>query len=115
MSIYLVICLDFNSRLPRRTANDDKACLFCAFNVTFKALQDFKGQIQPATVIFSTGTKERPENLEILNKVFENARIQFFSLSYPGSAFPEIAQLSERNGRHFTIHDGPSFLYTSTR
>ena len=61
-----------------------------------------------------TGTKERPENLEILTKVFENARIQFFSIFYPGTGFPELSQLSVRNGKHFTIHDGPSLLYTST-
>ena len=73
-------------RLPRRTfLQDDQVCLFCAFNVTFKALQDFKGEIQPATVIFVTGTPNKPDNLEVSLKVFENAKIQFFTLSYPGT------------------------------
>lgn len=102
-------------RLPRRTSSEsDQVCLFCAFNVTFKALQDYQGQIQPATIIFVTGSQSRPDNLEILQQVFHQAQIQFFTISYPGNANPEMSLLSNGNGKHFTIHDGPSQLYTST-
>ena len=99
-------------RLPKRTSDESSVCLFCAFNVTFKALQDYQGQIQPATVIFVSGTEQKPGNLEILAKLFENAQVQFFTISYPGTAFMEILELSKANGRHYTVHDGPSYLYT---
>ena len=63
--------LGLYGRLPKRTTYDEKVCLYCAFNVTFKALQDFKGQIQPASVIFVSGSETRPKNYEILRKLFD--------------------------------------------
>ena len=85
-------------RLPKRTTTDTEICLFCAFNVTFKALQDFQGQIQPASVLFITGLSENPAygNLEMLTKLFENSQIQFFSISYPvSSTFLELSKIGK--------------------
>jgi hypothetical protein len=88
-------------------------CLFCAFNVTFKALQDFRGQIQPASIIFVTGSETKPDKFDILASLFDNARVQIFTLAYPGTrTFPELVQLSLPNARHYSIHDDPSSLYT---
>ena len=98
-------------RLPKRTTTDTEICLFCAFNVTFKALQDFQGQIQPASVIFISGISENPTygNLEMLAKLFENSQIHFFTISYPVSSnFLELSKI----GKHFVVHENPSYLYT---
>ena len=93
--------LGLYGRLPKRTTYDEKVCLYCAFNMTFKALQDFEGQIQPASVIFVSGAGSRPENYEILLKLFESAQIHVFTISYPSTSFPQIVDLSRSNGKHF--------------
>ena len=93
--------LGLYGRLPKRTTYDEKVCLYCAFNMTFKALQDFEGQIQPASVIFVSGAGSRPENYEILLKLFESAQIHVFTISYPSTSFPQIVELSRSNGKHF--------------
>ena len=77
-------------------------------------LQDFQGQIQPASIIFVSGSKSRPTNFQILKKLFDSAQIHVFTISYPSTAFPDMIQLSQNNGKHYSIHDSASSMYTVT-
>ena len=76
--------------------------------------QDFQGQIQPASIIFVSGSKSRPTNFQILKKLFDSAQIHVFTISYPSTAFPDMVQLSTNNGKHYSIHDSASSMYTVT-
>lgn len=96
-----------HGRLPKRTFSisskaADNTCFLCAFNVTFKALQDQRGQMQPSTVIFVTGSNPS-ENLDLVATIFANEQIQFFSMAFGSS--PELLKLSRPHGRHFALMD----------
>lgn len=96
-----------HGRIPRKVILDeDQGCIFCALNVSLKALHNYMGQLETGTLILVTGSSQKPHFLEDFMGKVQLIPLQVYPIFYPSaSAHPDLLSLS-KYGKSYAIPEG---------
>ncbi|CAB4068963.1 unnamed protein product [Lepeophtheirus salmonis] len=97
-----------HGRIPRKVLEEEEyACASCALNVSFNSLRNYLGETEPGNVILVTGSPSKPNEVEDLLQVIEDAPVRVFPIIYPGTAHPDVLAFSVF-GKQYSIPEGSS-------
>jgi len=105
-----------HGRVPRKAPNggSDLACVYCALNLSLQALQDQgEDSSAPGNIVLVTGSPRRPQLLDELLLLVEEAPVRVFPVAYPGTAHPDIAHLGIY-GKLYSVPEGGPPLEAQT-
>ena len=106
-------------RIPRLSSRNSRnsgekasaSCLECAFNTSYTALESGNGKLQSAVLILVSGSPHQDPSFSLLTRVFINAQVPIFTVSYPATTFADFSGLS-LYGRNFAVVDESNDLRT---